>query len=198
MKDTKEIILKTALDMFMYNNYEAVTINSIIHASGLTKGAIYHYFVSKEDLFKAVVDKYMLENRADTTVEFLSLKDFIQYSIDIMKGRMTKLILENPTTHHEVPINYLSLMVDAFRHYPNYAKIGTLFIKSQKQRWEIVINKAIEKGEIRKDIDVEVTIANFLNLGSGIVTNMIMGGSIQYGLEMFERQYWDLYKYIKE
>ena len=43
--------------MFLYNNYEAVTINSIIKAAGLAKGALYHHYISKEELFKAVVDK---------------------------------------------------------------------------------------------------------------------------------------------
>lgn len=57
MKDTKDLILKTAYNMFLYNNYEAVTINNIIKAAGLTKGALYHYYISKEELFKAVVDK---------------------------------------------------------------------------------------------------------------------------------------------
>ena len=61
MKDTKDLILKTAYNMFLYNNYEAVTINNIIKAAGLTKGALYHYYISKEELFKAVVDKYMIE-----------------------------------------------------------------------------------------------------------------------------------------
>ena len=65
--------------MFLYNNYEAVTINSIIKAAGLTKGALYHYYISKEELFKAVVYKYMIEKSTDISVEFLTLKEFIQY-----------------------------------------------------------------------------------------------------------------------
>ncbi len=36
-ENTKELILKTAYNLFLYNNYEAVTINSIIKATGLTK-----------------------------------------------------------------------------------------------------------------------------------------------------------------
>jgi len=91
MKDTKETILKTAYNMFLYNNYEAVTINSIIKATGLTKGGIYYYYASKEDIFKAVVDKYMLENHTDTLVAFQSLKELIQHTIDFTKGKITRL-----------------------------------------------------------------------------------------------------------
>ena len=74
MKDTKDLILETAYTMFLYNNYEAVTINAIIKSTGLTKGAIYHYYASKEDLFKAVVDKYVVENMIDSVNTFNSLQ----------------------------------------------------------------------------------------------------------------------------
>ena len=77
MKDTKEIILKTAYNLFLYNNYEAVTINTILKETGLAKGGLYHYFASKEELFIAVVDKSMLENRADTSTEADTFKEYI-------------------------------------------------------------------------------------------------------------------------
>ena len=106
--------------MFLYNNYEAVTINSIIKAAGLTKGALYHHYISKEELFKAVVDKYMIENRIDSSVEFLTLKEFIQYMIDLNKGKLTKLIVQNPNSHQDMPLNYLTITLAAMHYYPNF------------------------------------------------------------------------------
>ena len=182
--------------MFLYNNYEAVTINSIIKATGLTKGGIYHYYASKEELFKAVVDKYMIENFPNTTIEFNSLKELIQYSIDNIKEKITKLVIENPNFHNEIPINYLSLLVAAYRYYPGYAKIGNMFFKSQINMWGNAIKKAVENDEIRNDIDIEASVANFMLIGSGILSN-IMGNSVAYALDIMERQYWQLYKTIK-
>lgn len=198
MKDTKEIILKTAYNLFLYNNYEAVTINNIIQATGLTKGGIYYYYASKEEIFKAVVNKYMLENHGDTSFEHQSLKEFIQYSIDFAKGKITKMVIENKDAQHEIPINYLSLMVTAFRYFPDYANIGNAFLKTQVDKWEKAIKKAIEKNEIRNDIDVPAMVATFMQINSGIVGNMLMGGSMIYALDMFDRQYWELYKLIKK
>jgi len=198
MKDTKEIILETAYNMFLYNNYEAVTISSIIKATGLTKGAIYHYYDSKETLFKAVVDKYMLENCVDTTVEFDTLETYIQFSIDGVRKKMTKIVEDNPNFANEVPINYLSLIIAAHRYYPDYAKIGNLFMESQMMKWEKAIEKARTNGEIRGDIDVEATITNFFNIGSGIISSMFRRGSIDYALDLFERQYWQYYNCLKK
>jgi len=198
MKDTKEIILKTAYNLFLYNNYEAVTINSIIKATGLTKGGIYYYYASKEEIFKAVVEKYMLENHIDIPGTHNSLKELIQYTINTTKGKITKLIIENKNFQNEIPINYISLMFTAFRYFPDFAKIGNAFIKVQVEKWEKTITKAIEEGEIRDDIDVGATVANFMQINSGIVRNMLMGGSMIYALDMFERQFWEIYKLIKK
>lgn len=198
MKDTKDIILKTAYDMFLYSNYEAVTIRSIIKATGLTKGAIYHYYESKEELFKAVVDKYMLENLEDSDVMYDQLKDLIQHTIDTIKGKTNGMLVDSTTSQVVLPINYISLMVSAYRYYPDYDKIGKTFFKRKMGQWEQTIKAAIEKGEIRPDIDIKSTVATLMQVSTGIVANMMMGGSLTYALNMLERQFWELYKNIKK
>ena len=55
MKDTKEKIIRQALAYFCENDYERASLNDIAGALGVTKGAIYHYFGSKDELFKATV-----------------------------------------------------------------------------------------------------------------------------------------------
>lgn len=197
MKDTKDTILKTAYNMFLYNNYEAVTINSIIKATGLTKGAIYHYYSSKEELFKAVVDKYMLENRIDNLGKFASLKDFIQFNINFVKEKISALVTNNPEFRDDMPINYLSLTVAAYRYYPNYKEIGNKYIEDQTKKWEALIKEAINKGELMNDIDIEATVELFINIGFGMSRN-IFKGDLPASLVIFERQYWALYNHIKK
>ena len=197
-EDTKELILKTAYNLFLYNNYEAVTINSIIKATGLTKGGIYYYFSSKEEIFKAVVNVYMVDNRKDILKEHSNLKELIQDSIDSIRKKITKMVTENKEYKDEIPINYLSLMLTAFRYYPGFGKIGRDFINCMTEVWKKSIMKAIKDGEVRSEIDVEATSANFLQISSGIVENMIMGGLMIYALDMMERQFWGLYNCIRK
>jgi len=197
-EDTKELILKTAYNLFLYNNYEAVTINSIIKATGLTKGGIYYYFSSKEEIFKAVVNIYMIDNRNIILKEHSNLKELIQDTIDSARKKITKMVIENKEYKDEIPINYLSLMLTAFRYYPGFGKIGRDFINGMTEVWKKSIGKAIDDGEVRSEIDIESTSANFLQISSGIVENMIMGGSMIYALDMMERQYWGLYNCIKK
>jgi len=51
MKETKERIILKALQYFVKNDYQSVSLNSIADSIGITKGGIYHYFDSKDDLF---------------------------------------------------------------------------------------------------------------------------------------------------
>jgi len=61
MKDSKEHILETAFILFMQKGFKAVTIEDIVEKTGMSKGAFYHYFTSKKDLFSEVVNDYILK-----------------------------------------------------------------------------------------------------------------------------------------
>jgi AcrR family transcriptional regulator len=197
MKDTKEIILKTAYDLFLSINYEAVTINSIIKATGLTKGGIYHYFASKEEIFKAVVDRYMTENTTDLSVEHATLKDLIDYTIQKIKNQMQRKKCTCFDNQDIPPLQYVSLIVTAMRFYPEYVEIKNNFLIEEINKWKRVIEKAIENKEIRSDIDVEVSAVNFLLSSAGIVAHIVFSGSTEYALNMYERQLNEMYKMLK-
>lgn len=54
---TIRLILDTARELFATQGYEASSIDMIAAAAGLTKGACYHHFASKRELFERVVDE---------------------------------------------------------------------------------------------------------------------------------------------
>lgn len=57
-KETVNRILDTAYRLFMEKGYEYTSIQEIInHLGGLSKGAIYHHFKSKEDILIAVTSR---------------------------------------------------------------------------------------------------------------------------------------------
>ena len=57
-EETVNLILDIAFRLFMEKGYEHTSIQDIIdNLGGLSKGAIYHHFKSKEDILIAVTDK---------------------------------------------------------------------------------------------------------------------------------------------
>jgi len=57
----KREFLLTALDLFSEKGYEKTTIKDIIDRMGVSKGAFYHYFNSKEDVLISVANDYAYE-----------------------------------------------------------------------------------------------------------------------------------------
>lgn len=62
-EETVHLILDVAFRLFMEKGYEQTSIQDIInHLGGLSKGAIYHHFKSKEDILVAVTDRMTAES----------------------------------------------------------------------------------------------------------------------------------------
>lgn len=58
--DTRERIVAVAARLMLERSYQAVGVDEICVAAGVRKGSFYHYFASKGDLAKAVVDLHMV------------------------------------------------------------------------------------------------------------------------------------------
>ena len=62
-EETINAILDVSTRLFMEKGYEHTSIQDIIkHLGGLSKGAIYHHFKSKEDILEAVSDRMAAES----------------------------------------------------------------------------------------------------------------------------------------
>ncbi|MDY3618742.1 TetR/AcrR family transcriptional regulator [Agathobaculum sp.] len=56
-EQTVEKIIEVSLRLFLERGYDHTTVQDIVdHLGGLTKGAVYHHFKSKEEIFEAVLD----------------------------------------------------------------------------------------------------------------------------------------------
>ncbi len=58
---TRERLLAAARRLFGERGYEATSIESVLDASGVARGALYHHFQSKAELFDAVLADVLVE-----------------------------------------------------------------------------------------------------------------------------------------
>ncbi|TVR69495.1 MAG: TetR/AcrR family transcriptional regulator [Spirochaetaceae bacterium] len=58
-KATKETIIATAARLFHTNGYEDTSVQEIIDAVGVSKGAFYHYFTAKSDILESIASSYV-------------------------------------------------------------------------------------------------------------------------------------------
>ncbi|HWF77772.1 MAG TPA: TetR/AcrR family transcriptional regulator [Caulobacteraceae bacterium] len=54
-------LLDCAQGLFLTRGYDQTTVNDVIAATGLSKGAFYHHFRAKEDLLEAIADRFARE-----------------------------------------------------------------------------------------------------------------------------------------
>ena len=54
--NAKEKILLSAEKLFARNGYESTSVNAIIEDAGVSKGAFYHHFTTKDDLISAIIE----------------------------------------------------------------------------------------------------------------------------------------------
>jgi AcrR family transcriptional regulator len=64
---TRRALLDAARDLFAEKGYHETAAEEIVRRAGLTRGALYHHFEDKKDLFRAVVDE--LESEIDEEIE---------------------------------------------------------------------------------------------------------------------------------
>ena len=103
MIDTKEIIIQKSFVLFLTKGYKEVSVNEIHKECGVSKGAFYHHFVSKDALYKEVLDRFFFSyfkrddaDYSDATVE-QKFKDFAKTFIGPYK-EISELLNEKQIT----------------------------------------------------------------------------------------------------
>jgi AcrR family transcriptional regulator len=65
-------ILKKALELFSEKGYDATSVREICEAAGITKPTLYHFYGSKEGVYRAIVDGAIGRVRADLVLALAS------------------------------------------------------------------------------------------------------------------------------
>lgn len=97
MRDTSVVddVTRAAVELFAAEGYANTSVRQIVEAAGVTKGAMYHYFQSKDDLLFAIYDRMLslqqahldeIVGRGGTAVSVLRAAciDVIETSIDFL------------------------------------------------------------------------------------------------------------------
>lgn len=161
-EETVNLILEVATRLFMEKGYEHTSIQDIINGlGGLSKGAIYHHFKSKEDILVAVTDRMTEESnkileeirdRADLTGKE-KLKMIFKKSVD--RSDMDDLFTVAPDLS-----NNPRLLFSTFRDTVD--NVAPLYILP-------IMEQGIADGSIRTDYPAE--LAELVILAANIWTN---------------------------
>ena len=140
---TIELILDKAADLFIANNYADVTISDIARASGISKGAVYHHFDSKESLYL----KLML-NTFETIIS--NRESYMEH----LQGSSRELLKASLMSFMQLPEKTLKLIglvrrdINIFSSTTRDALVRA-YQEAVPNRVEHLIEQGIEQGEIQ-------------------------------------------------
>lgn len=141
-------VIEVATSEFAANGYNATNINEIASKAGISIGAMYSYFASKEDLFLAVV------NKAYIVLE-TALKEVSEHSHNVfeMIDGMLKASREYAIKCPELNQIYLDLTTQALSKMAS--RLSTQIEPVTFSLYQDMLKKAKKDGIIGEDVDEE-------------------------------------------
>ncbi len=160
--ETRTRILNAALDCFAQTGYEASSVAEICQAAGVSKGAFYHHFPSKQALFLALleswletIDSMMEINRrtAPSSAQALRQMSELMTHVFAQAGGRLPMFLEFWTQASHDP-QIWQAVVQPYQRYQDY--------------FSELIQAGITEGSF-KPVDVDATARMLVSLALGLL-----------------------------
>lgn len=194
VKDRKERIIYKALELYLINGYENVSITDLQSALEMGRGTMYYYFKNKDEIYVEIVNRFFLRPKQ----EMLRLKDDILVS-DMIYALLryfrfleeSLMELENKNINTS---NVIMLLYTAYHRFPELYRRAHRLYAAEQTMWQRALRNSIHAGEVRKDIPVEVTATLFTQVKDGYDAGR---SGMQMDFQMVRDQYQLLYTLIK-
>lgn len=161
-EETRQRILETALICFSESGYDKTGVAKICRTAGISKGAFYHHFESKQALFLELLNHWL--EGLDAEIRHIREQTSDVPSTLMQIARMVRQVFE--AGHGKLPM-FLEFLNQAARdkaiwmatisHYRRYQRIFTEIIKT-----------GVDEGSF-VEIDPEIAAQTLVSLGVGLV-----------------------------
>ena len=161
IKTTKNKILDAAFNVFVKNGFKDTTMSHIVKESGLSKGAIYHHYSSKKDLFISLIDHWEVYSFPD----FYSGGSSEESAVKTLQ-RFADVVYATFNDKPHIFLAEIEFWALANKDKEINARSKILYDKILKL-FELVLSKGIRNNEFRK-IDTKIIAIELLSVFQGI------------------------------
>ena len=164
-EEAKSKILEAAFQEFSEKGFHQTTMEDVAKRVGVSKGALYLYFNSKEELFKGIYEKAP-QALGDIMRSSFKGNDFVESSSQIF-DRMMQQYASNPSLSFEIfaeATRNPDLKKVLRANYDRYINVMVSFLKEQK-------------AEVRstKDLDLRALAQALISLWNGMEALLVVG-----------------------
>lgn len=169
-EERRATILRSAFQVFSRKGYANASMEDIVQESGMSKGGIYHYFKSKEELFLALAEKRFQKRRAILGEE----RPGSSPSARLVKYLREALInLGDESVKQEVrfAVEFWSVRT----RESDVLKISKPRYRQFSDDLSQILHSGVESGEFRKNLEINATTYLILCAldGVGFVTSVM-------------------------
>lgn len=157
--NTEEKILKAAAALFVKGGFEGISISQIAKAANINQSLIYHYFESKEALWKSVKN-YFVE-------AYASKEDLKLDSKNGLKSLLKQIIYSRFEFYEKHPEVVRMAMWQRLETDKNKLIGGTLF---SPDNWKGVFAELQKQGEIKKEVNLDRMVLFITSLVDGALS----------------------------
>lgn len=143
-------VLDAAVDAFAEHGFAETTFADVAARAGVSKGAVYHYFETKEGLFEAVVEERLVPAMVTDEALLAAHGGSAGVPVEQMLGRLWDTIAH--------PGN-ASLAMIALLESARIPAVGEMFYRDVIVRWRrtfhAALSRAVDAGQFPADLPVE-------------------------------------------
>ena len=149
-------LLEAALALFVEKGFTATRAEEVVQRAGVSKGTLYLYYPSKEELLKAVIAQFISERIQQTAVQVEQYQGPLAPVLTDTLVRWWQEMVESPAS------GTFKLMIGEARNFPEIADFYVReVIEPGHQLVARILARGIAAGEFRP-VDVECAVHSLL------------------------------------
>ncbi|TNM36509.1 TetR/AcrR family transcriptional regulator [Nocardioides albidus] len=145
-----ERLVEAALELFAAKGFESTSVQDVVDAAGVTKGAMYHYFASKDDLLAEIYARVL-------RMQLSQLESFVASRAPITERIAAAAADVVVTTIENLPSTTLF-----FRSLHQLNPEHELQVRAERRRYHDMFREMViegqRSGELRSDIDADLVV----------------------------------------
>jgi len=169
--EVKERIIQSAVECFSKYGLDRTRMDDVAQKADLSKGTLYLYFKSKEDLFYVICENNLRVLKEQLSHIFATTKEDLVSNAEQFYENFHK---EEKRESEKV---FCEIIAESARN-PKLQKI--LYIQRIKT-FNVVreyLDRQMEKGFFKKDTDTEAIASGFVALYDGLIASEFLGASV--------------------
>jgi transcriptional regulator, TetR family len=186
MKITRDDLLIAAFKLFMSVNYEKASFAELGKMLGMSKAGIFKYYKNKQELFIAVVDRFWFSTQnprnkfTETNGTFAEFIDEYVRGVQRTMDMLGKLIGADKVAPEKFSYHaqYFHFLFQVIQYDPDAKEKLHNLVASDYAYWRAAIQRAIQTGELKKDVDVEEAVVMFRQVYMGLSFEMAFLGGL--------------------